>query len=226
MPRPRRQAAGFTLIELMVVVAIIAIVATLAAVSLQRARPRANLAGAAVDLQALLHGARQQALASGWNVAVMIFPGYSPENDVVGRVIVYQDAEATLFDPTAAVNFDAYDPAVLASGPSSEIVSTLDLPPAVRVGPAVGMGATAKLVAPWASVPVNLDCTFCDGAGAARRGAVVFDPNGRASFYSKAGVALAVDGGSVSLQVPSLGAEVRTLAVGASTGAVTSFDNG
>ncbi len=226
MPRPGRRRAGFTLIEMMVTVAIMGIIVALATVSLQRARPRANLAGAAVDLQALLHGARQQALASGQNVAVMVFPGYSPGGDVVGRIVVYQDGDGTLFDATSADSIDGYDPAVLKCGPNSEIVSTLDLPPAVRIGPAVGMGATAKLVAPWTSVPVNLDCTFCDGAGAARRGAVVFDPRGRASFYSKAGVALAVDGGSVSLQVPSLGAEVRTLAVGASTGAVTSFDNG
>jgi prepilin-type N-terminal cleavage/methylation domain-containing protein len=226
VPRPDRRTSGFTLIEMMIVVAIMAIIGALAAVSMSRARPRATLAGATVDLQALLHGARQQALTSGQDVAVMFFTGYSPESDVVGRVIVYQDGDNTLFDAASDDRFDKYDPAVLKYAARSEIVTTLDLPATVRFGPAEGMGATAVLAAPWGSVPVNLDCTFCDGKDKDRRGAVVFDSRGRARFYTQAGAPLAVSGGSISLQIPALGAQVRTLAVGATTGAVRSFNNG
>lgn len=230
MPRPASSARGFTLVEMMTVVGIIAVVSTLAAVSISRARPRANLAGAASDLQALIHGARQQALVSGNDVAVLFFPGYSPEADVVGRVVVYEDGDHDFFDDAAAVNFAAYKPGDLGAGAKSEILSTLDLPSPVRIGPAAGMGAAAVLPAPLAAVPVNLDCTFCEGDKDDRRGALVFDARGRARFYSKNGAPLAVDGGSVSLEVPDLGAggknQVRTLAVVGSTGAVRALNNG
>jgi prepilin-type N-terminal cleavage/methylation domain-containing protein len=225
--RPALRARGFTLIEMMTVVGIIAIVATMAALSLSRARPRANLAGVTVDLQALIHSARQQALVSGNDVVVLFFPGYSPESDVVGRVVVYEDGDHDFFDDAAAVNF-AGDK--LGAGAKSEIVTSLDLPAPVRFGPAAGMGGTAKLAVPLANIPVNADCTFCDGAGADRRGALVFDSRGRARFYAKNGAPLAVEGGSVSLEVPALGAggknQVRTLAVVGSTGAVRAFNNG
>ncbi len=218
------------MIELMVVVAIIGAVAALATASLVRARPRANLTGAAVDLQSLLHAARQTALATGEDVAVMFFPAFDGPGDQVGRVVVYRDGERTFFDETAAVNFDDYQPGALAAGPRSEVVTTLDLPPAVRFGPADGQGAGAVLPAPWSTIPVNLDCTFCDGEKEARRGAVVFDSSGRATFHAKTGVALAVEGGSVSLEVPALETDgrrqIRTLAVGASTGAVRAINNG
>ncbi len=231
MPVPRRSTRGFTLIEFMTVVGIIAIIAAVAASSLTRARPRSNLASITVELQSALHAARQRALASGEEVAVLVFPGFSPATGVTGRIIVYQDGDASLFDAAAAVNFDAYDPAVLAFGPRSEILATIDLPEGVTVGPRLGLGSGAALPAPWAGVPVTADCTFCDGNGAARRGAVVFDPRGRARFFAKAGPPLVVDGGSLSLIVTALeGAsgrnQVRTLAIGSSAGNVRAFNNG
>lgn len=230
MPTRRRTPAGFTLIELMITVAIIAVVATAASVSLIRARPRANLSGAAVDLQALLHGARQQALVTGNDVAVMIFPGCAPSADVLGRVLVYEDGDHTLFDDKADVNLDTYDCKVLAHGPKSEISTSLDLPPGIQIGPATGFGAGAVLPAPLAAVPVNLDCTFCDGEKEARRGAVVFDSRGRARFHAATGAPLAVDGGSFSLEAPALGAggqgQVKTLAIVGSTGAVRVVERG
>ena len=191
MSRTSHRASGVTLIELMIVVGVIVIITTLAGVSLQRARPRANLAGTAVELQSLLAGARQQAMASGWEVAVLIFPAHPTGGGATGRVIVYQDGDANFFLTTSTLNFDNYDPAVLAAGPSSEVITSLDLPSTVQFGPAAGMGTAAKLVAPYATIPVNADCTFCGGAGTARRGAVVFDSRGRATFHAAAGAALA-----------------------------------
>lgn len=230
MSTTRHAQRGFTMIEMMVVIAIIAVIAALATASIIRSRPRANLAGAAVDLQALLHGARQQALAAGDDVVVMVFPGYVGVGDSVGRVVVYRDGNHTLFDDAAAVNFDDYAPATPAADSRSEVLETLDLPPAVRIGPANGMGATAVLPAPFAAIPVNLDCTFCAGTGAGRRGAVLFDSRGRATFYAANGAPLTVAGGSLSLTIPGLAAgaanQVRTLAVSASTGAVRAVTNG
>jgi len=67
-------AHGFTLIELAIVVAIMAALAAIAWSNIWRLRPRAQLADASSELVALVHGARQHALATGNDVAVMVFP--------------------------------------------------------------------------------------------------------------------------------------------------------
>jgi len=207
------------------VVAIIAVVTGLATVSLARARPRANLASAATELHALVHGARQQALATGRDVAVLIFPASAAPGGATGRVVVYEDGDFTLFDDTAAVNFDDLDPAETATGPRSTVVTRFDLPVGVTFGPRAGIDPIT-LVAPYSGIPVDAECTFCEGAGAARRGAVVFDSHGRARFHSKNGPPLDAIGGSLHLTAPELGDEIRTLVVGGSTGSVRSLTNG
>lgn len=231
VPRSVSSSRGVTLIEIMTVVGIIAILTAVTASSLTRSRPRANLTSITVTLQAALHAARQQALASGEEVAVMVFPGYSPATGVTGRVVIYQDGDASLFSASADVNFDDYDPAVEAHGPRSEIIGVIDLPDGIQVGPQTGLGTSAALPAPWGGIPVTADCTFCEGAGTDRRGAIVFDPRGRARFFSKTGPALSVDGGSLSLVIPALAGasgqnQIRTVAVGSSTGAIRAFNNG
>jgi prepilin-type N-terminal cleavage/methylation domain-containing protein len=230
MTRQRNSQRGVTMIELMVVVAVMAIVAATAAIGMGRARPRANLVGATVELRSVLNLARQRALMSGLNVAVMVFPGYASSPDSLGRIIVYQDAGSDLFKATAPVHFGTYDPAVLAAGVNDEVIATLDLPRGVVVGPSVGLGST-PLAAPFTGLPVNSDCTFCQGAGTARRGAVVFNSRGRASFYMADGLPIDVPGGSVSLTstdiAPSAGTPlVRMVTINAATGTLQSFNQG
>ena len=107
------------------------------------------------------------------------------------------------------------------------MLSWLDLPRGITVGPATGLGTGATLPAPLAGVPVNADCTFCAGAGATRRGAVVFDRRGRARFYDADGAPLAVDGGSISITAPELqGATplVRMIAITAATGSLQTLN--
>ncbi len=228
MPQPKRKPRGFTLIELMVVVAVIAVVAGLAATGMGRARPRATLNGASVELRALLHQARQQALVSGADVAVMVFPGISADPDSLGRVVVYQDAAFNFFNPASAVHFGGYNPLVLAAGARGQVITSLDLPRGVTFGPATGMGSSATLPAPFNTIPVTSECSFCLGAGTARRGAVVFDHRGRARFYGANGPPLVVDGGSISVTSPELQRGlplVRLLAVTATTGSLQSVNS-
>src|SRR5512134_203119 len=63
----RRDATGrgFTLVEMGVVLAIVAIVAALGVTSLERAKPRSRFATSATELHALLRNARLNALATG-----------------------------------------------------------------------------------------------------------------------------------------------------------------
>jgi len=227
-----RPAHGFTMIEMAIVVAIIGVVTAIAMVSLSRSRPRASLAGAAADLQALLHGARQQALASGQDVLVLVFPNQATPGGAKGRIAVILDGDHFLLDPAQTdFNLDGVKSAQVGVGPNSELLTTLDLPAGVEIGPAQGLGAAFKLVAPYAGIPVDADCTFCEGDDAKRRGAVLFDSRGRARFYPKVGPPLAVDGGSLSLTAPALQDAVgagatRTLAVGASTGNIKAINGG
>jgi len=223
----RRTQHGFTLIELLVVIAIAATIAGLAWTNLWRLRPRAQMADASSELVALVHGARQHALATGNDVVVMVFPQYTAGGST-GRVIVYEDGDTTFLTDGSPVNFAGYNPAVLSHGARSSVVADYDLPRNVVVGPAAGAGTGAVLVAPLAGIPINVDCSFCR-AGGDRRGAIRFDSRGRAFFYSgNTGVgqpAANVVGGSLSLAAPEVAGQ-RTLIVTSGTGSVTLHNRG
>lgn len=220
-------ARGFTLIELVVVIAIIVTLAGLAWTNLWRLRPRAQLADASSELVALVHGARQHALATGNDVAVLFFPSYA-SSGATGRVIVYEDGNADFFSDLGAINFAGYDPAVLKHGTRSQIVADYDLPRNIVIGPAAGAGASTALVAPLAGIPIDVDCSFCKADGD-RRGAIRFDSRGRAFFYSaNAGIgqpATDVVGGSLSLAAPEVGGQ-RSLIITSGTGSVTLRNQG
>lgn len=221
---------GFTLLEMMVALAVVAVVAAMVVFGFGRQKARSGLAGATVSLQALLHGARQNALASGFPTVVMVFPGFSASGGA-GRVIVYEDHEGTLFNAAAAVDFGAYDPAVQAAGPLSLVIDTLDLPSEVAVGPPDGQGGSVLMPVPFDRVPVNGACTFCG----ADRGAIAFDVKGQATFYAGNGPPAFLQGGSISLHIPPLpgvadtaanALAIRTVAVVAATGAVRVLKRG
>lgn len=224
MSNSSSRSRGFTVIELMVVVAIIAALAAAAWLNLGRHRPRAQLATAAQELQALLHGARLQALSSGHDVVVLLFPSYVGPGGETGRVVILEDATFDFFVGGASPNFEDYDPAKPAHGAGGQVVATLDLPPGTMIGPSAGR--TTALPAPWGSVPTSSSCSFCATAGD-HRGAIRFDLRGRATFFSANGAPLATTSGQ-SLTVTSL-PEVpglRTLVVSSSGGAIMAFNDG
>ena len=134
---------GFTLVELAVVIAIVLVLAVLAWSNVWRLRPRAQLADATSELVALVHGARQHALATGRDVVVMVFPQHVGAGST-GRVVVYEDAELTLFTPGASPNFASYDADALPRGAQSDVIATYDLPRNIVLGPATGAGAPSS----------------------------------------------------------------------------------
>jgi hypothetical protein len=217
------------MVEMAITLAIVAIVATVAYDAMRRARPRATFEGVTAELQSLVHGARQQALAEGVPVAVLVFPDYVTPGGGQGRIVVYQDGAFSLFSTAAALNFDNYNPGVLAATAPGKVVTTLDLPSGVKVGPATGLGA-ASVPFPYSGVATNVSCSFCNGSGN-HRGAIVFDARGRASFYSATGTALGASGGSFSIYGTDLAVNATTfttstLVVMSPFGAMRIFHNG
>ncbi|MFT3914285.1 MAG: prepilin-type N-terminal cleavage/methylation domain-containing protein [Anaeromyxobacteraceae bacterium] len=213
-----RRTRGFTLIEMAVVLGIIAVLTTLAYTGLQRLRPRANYDSASGELQALLHLARQTALASGDDVVVMFFPDQAT-SDSAGRVIVYQDRAFDLFVGALGSTFAAYDPVAQPLTGQSEILGTLDLPRGVTFGPSTGLGTT--LQPPLATIVVNRSCSFCE-TGGDHRGAIRYDARGFPTFYDTAGPVAVQGGASVSLTHADLGS-VLSVVVTTPAGAVMSF---
>jgi prepilin-type N-terminal cleavage/methylation domain-containing protein len=213
----RRTTRGFTLIEMLVTVAIIGVIGALAYSNLGRLRPKATLATTATELHSILHGARMSAVASSHDVAVLFFPATSGTSGSLGRIIVYEDGNFDFF-AGGAVKFSNYLPTSNLAGSLSQILTTYDLPQGVVIGPAAGMGASARLPAPLDGVDVTKDCSFCDTA-TVRRGAVRFDSRGRATFYDAAGVKAVTGGGAFSLTSSAVGG-LKVFAIVASTGAV------
>jgi prepilin-type N-terminal cleavage/methylation domain-containing protein len=227
MTRRRAPAAGFTLIEMVVVVAVIAALAAVAGPLLSRSRPRATLATTTAELQSFIHFARQSALASGDDVAVLVFPDWA-RGQQQGLLVLYRDGSpARDFFNGGAVRFNDYNPDVLKAGTRSGVIGTMELPAGVTVGPLAGTGVVPK--APLDKVKVDSFCSFCTTTAGARRGAIRFDPHGRATFYGNGTTTetpVTVTGGaSLSLQADGL-AGGRTLVITAVAGTVQALENG
>jgi prepilin-type N-terminal cleavage/methylation domain-containing protein len=219
-----RKPQGFTLLEMVVVLAIImAVIGMIYGVS-RRPRESAQLSSVVLDVRGLFAQARQEALTTGRDVVVMVFPDFPTPARGTGRLIIYRDGNGDFFSNAGPVNFETYDPTGTAAGPNSEVLEVLDLEAGAFFGPATGQGAGVTLAAPFALLPVDSACTFCGGAP--RRGAVVFDHAGRARFHSANGPPLAAPaGGSITVTSTTWADEVRTLAVMASTGALRTINH-
>jgi prepilin-type N-terminal cleavage/methylation domain-containing protein len=223
---PHRRQRGFTLIEMAVVVAIIAVVAGLAIASFSRQRPRAHLASATAELHSLIHGARQTALSTGHDVVVMVFPRFATSSGT-GRVVVYEDGDFDFFTAGAAggMDFERFDPTGRRAGGRSQVLEVFDLPAGVAFG--ASPGAPSSLPAPLNGIDISLDCTFC-GVLSDHRGAIRFDGRGRAWFHGANGVAPTVAG--AALNVTSAGTDAvqgqRTLVITPITGSVRLISNG
>jgi prepilin-type N-terminal cleavage/methylation domain-containing protein len=223
VPARKRRAHGFTLLEVAVTMAIVGILAALAAIGMQRFKPRANLSSSASQLTALFNAARQNSLATGHDTVVMVFPQFQNPTGGTGRVVLYEDANYNFFSTTAIPNFSAFNPAdPTVMGARGEILETLDLPLNVTVG--LGGFAAPTLAAPYNLVAASA-CSFC-ASGGDGRGAVVFNARGRALFYTASGAALAAWGGTVALQGPADMPGYRLVIVTSTTGSVRAINNG
>jgi prepilin-type N-terminal cleavage/methylation domain-containing protein len=216
---PRARYRGFTLVEVAVTIAIIAIVVALAYPTLARTRPRAQLSGAASELQALMYRSRQEALARGRDVVVIFYPGAGTATGTGLVLAIADDAGgfAAGAAPPGALDYCTTSPAL-----APEALARIELPRDLT------LSAPARAQAfpfPYSLVPAPAaGCSFCTGVepGGGPRGAVRFDSRGRASFFANCGAPSALpNGGSVALSSATLQGS-RVLAV-LPTGSVRTF---
>jgi prepilin-type N-terminal cleavage/methylation domain-containing protein len=208
---------GFTLIELMVVVAIVGVLAAMTLFLFGRQKGRQEVDQMALELRALMNGARQTAFSTGEPVVLVVFPDL-PTSSGRGRLVLYRDGNFSLFSGAAAVNLENLDGANPAADTRSEVLDRVDLPRGIEVGPATGQGPGALMPAPFAGIAINVACPICTGAN--RRGAFVFQPNGSVTFQDRNGPPLNFPQGASLSLTKAESQEVRTLAVAASTGAM------
>ena len=233
-----RSRRGFTLIELMVVVAIIGLLAALAVAFLPRFVRRAGVQASSADLLATIQEARSHALQSGRDTLVVIV-GSAGNPDTCRRSSsdpncvrwwMLEDAVAaagtvecagavrcTAFDAATLAAFDPANPA--AGGPAAGgdiLVGSGGLDRHVTLGrPA---RAPAALPPPLAGVDVaSSACTFCV-AGAPPRGYVKFNADGTTQL---SGLAAGAAGGAIFLQGEASTEEWRGIAITVPAGIIS-----
>jgi hypothetical protein len=182
---------------MMVVLAIIAILSVIATQTLFRARPVATLEVTSVEMESLFRYARQEALARGNRVAVLVFPQQGEDEAHQGRFVVIADEPLpgkSFFDETQTPNFGDFDPRSVIATPNGKILDTVDLPRGVLLGRHPS-DAPIGLAFPYNGIDTTPPCSFC-GVEGEGRGAVVFDRRGRVTFW-------AISGGNIQQILPT-----------------------
>lgn len=183
------ESRGFTLIELMVVVAIMGIMIALAVGAWGKIGRRSNPRNAAVDLLGALSSARARAMDRNERVWVLVYPTIKPTgaNGGKGGYFVVEDPDLTFqttgypaFDPTNSTTWYG------TGGQLWKVTSKTFLENYDKKNVIFGKTVTpaAAYPAPFATV-APVACSFCSGAPA--HGAIVFQGTGSAWFLDGAG---------------------------------------
>jgi prepilin-type N-terminal cleavage/methylation domain-containing protein len=195
-----KRTSGFTLIELMVTVAMIGIVAALAIPTMRAATQNANVNGVSFDLLLRLQGLKTRALADQRTLLAVLVD--APGNDGTGCSSVTSGRCARLFilqEPTTAWQLKNFVPS--SPGTNAGVREIVDLGRGIRFAKPERVGVSAP--PPFGSTITTFDATAsatCDGRSCM---AVRFTPNGDVyaegpdkTELSHRGIAFALSGAS------------------------------
>jgi prepilin-type N-terminal cleavage/methylation domain-containing protein len=187
MSRRVSPASGFTIVEMLTAMAIIAVLAGLSVVAMNRLKARGNFSSATGDFIGALRAARAEAFARGDNTVMVV--------DISGQ------QWWTIEDVAGTFTLTGFVPSAPVWPTGDRLISSGVLPNSVIFGPANGWGTA--LPAPFSGIPtgfVNLPdggvanitadggssspnfnyCSFCDPG--TKLGAITFLPSGGALF--------------------------------------------
>lgn len=196
----RQRASGFTLLEVMVVVAIIGILASLSVTTLARMQPRMDVMGALDDLSATLAQAQARAQSRGGDVWVVIVPtAAGTTTKAKGGVLVYDDLDRDLSLGALVINDDGS--LATAPEPGDALVTRTwygNAPFQGRVQLTLKTGQGFTLNAPFSGSAAT--CNFCTNGPGGLRGAIVFQANGEVRLVDGSGATVSgLNAGVVTL---------------------------
>ncbi|HEX8820019.1 MAG TPA: prepilin-type N-terminal cleavage/methylation domain-containing protein [Archangium sp.] len=178
---------GYTLLELMITLAIVSILAGLSVMGYAAVGRRGALQNVSFDLQGVMGAARTRAVSRGHPVWVVLFPAASHKAKTggLGAFMVVEDRNGGFMrSPLSPLEL----PLVVDDLEGvSETYFLEDYSKKVRFG-ALTPGRTDLFGAPFSGMTVQT-CSFCSGADHPR-GAIVFLPDGGARFVDGQGTFL------------------------------------
>ena len=186
-----RTHRGFTLIEMLMAVAIIGVLAGMSAVALDRMKSRGNFASATGDFIATLRTARAEAFARGNPTVVVVDMAnrkWWAVEDVNGNFALASFSATTPAPAPDRLIYSGQLPINVSFGPLDGFGSALPAPfsgvPTGFVNIVLadgGSGGTADISVDGGSAAPNFKyCSFCDSSS--KMGAITFLPSGGAIF--------------------------------------------
>lgn len=208
-----RPSRGFTLLELMVVVAIIGLVSSMAAATATRIGSRNATQNAASDLSSMLQKARARAEQRGSDVYVIVYPTMTRTGVVTGgsgAIFIYDDANGDFLTGTGGctgsagpdcswANFVPPTNIVPPAASNDRLLEAIYLDNYTKKNVRFGKPSTTTFAAPFATISgaaANAGCSFC----AAGKGAVVFTGEQQLLFLNNTGAPVAQRVAGLALQ--------------------------
>ena len=195
--------SGFTLLEMMVVVAIISILSAMAAMTAQEIGSRNAIQNAASDISTILQNARARAEQKGSDVYVIVYPRMTKAGALTGgkgALFVYEDYNGDFLTGSGACNstvndcsFASFTPpsAIYPLGSSKDkLVQALYLDDYPKQNVQFGKLSTLTWTLPFTSIGTSADtngCTFCTSG----KGVIVFTGEQQLRFLNNTGAPVA-----------------------------------